>query len=149
MGRIVKNTVFKSGSSALGVPTGNTAVRPSNPVVGQTRWNTDRGRLEFYANISITGTAGWFPIAQSGNVHVASEYFSGNNTSTNFFSTVVNSAWVGREAAALVHVGQVWQEPNKYTFYANGMINFNSAPGVGTNNIAFIYGYATTQANIA
>lgn len=148
MGRIVKNTTFKSGSYALGIPSGSSSDRPSNPIVGQTRWNTDIGRLEFYANTSITGTAGWFPIAQAGNVYVASEYFSGNGV-TNFLSTVVNSAWVGREAAALVHVGQVWQEPNKYTFYANGMVNFSSPPGVGTNNIALIYGYATTRANIA
>ena len=92
------NTVFKNGSYALGVPTGNTAIRPSNPVVGQTRWNTDLGRLEFYASTSITGTPGWFPIAQSGNVYAATDNFTGATGVSDF--TMAYSYPAGQEARA-------------------------------------------------
>ena len=48
MGHMLKNTVFRSGSHALGVPIGTSSIGPYSPQNGQTRYNTTTGRLEFY-----------------------------------------------------------------------------------------------------
>ena len=41
------NTVF-GGDDGITVPTGGTAARPTSPVVGTVRYNTDLGLLENY-----------------------------------------------------------------------------------------------------
>ena len=148
MGRLVKNTVFRNGSYALGVPTGASSIRPDHPVNGQTRWNTDLGKLEFYGN--VTGTPGWSTVSTSGNVYVLKDTLSGTGSLTNFTMTTGITYPAGQEARALVHVGTVYQNPGvDYFFYGNTMIHFNSAPSSGSNNITIIHGYATTTANIA
>jgi hypothetical protein len=42
-----------TGTGAMTVPTGTTAQRPSNPVVGDTRWNTTLGQQEVFVGFSI------------------------------------------------------------------------------------------------
>jgi hypothetical protein len=76
MGHMLKNTVFKSGSYALGVPAQSTGVRPSPAALGQLRFNTDLTsgpNLEFYAN--ITGNVGWNTVAREGNVKIQKTSF--------------------------------------------------------------------------
>jgi len=58
---ISKNPVFV-GNQQLGLPTGTTAQRPSNPQTGYIRFNTDTRSIEVY-----NGTA-WSSAALSGNV---------------------------------------------------------------------------------
>jgi hypothetical protein len=146
MGHMLKNTVFRSGSYALGVPTGTSSIGPDSPVNGQTRYNTTTGRLEFYAN--ITGTPSWNAVAREGNVYIARDNFTGNGVATQFWPLSTN--WTsGQEQQVLVHAGTVYQIPvTNYTFNGTGNIIFSSAPNNGAA-ITIISGFASTKANIA
>jgi len=146
MGHMLKNTVFRSGSYALGVPTGTSSVGPDSPVNGQTRYNTTTGRLEFYAN--ITGAPSWNAVAREGNVYIARDNFTGNGVATQFWPLSTN--WTsGQEQQVLVHAGTVYQIPvTNYTFDGTGNILFSSAPS-NLAAITIISGFASTKANIA
>ena len=146
MGHMLKNTVFLSGSHALGVPTGTSSIGPDSPQNGQTRYNTTTGRLEFYAN--ITGTPNWNAVAREGNVYIARDNFTGNAVATRFWPLSTN--WSsGQEQQVLVHAGTVYQIPvTNYTFDGTGNIIFSSAPSNGAA-ITIISGFASTKANIA
>ena len=146
MGHMLKNTVFRSGSYALGVPVGTSSIGPDSPVNGQTRYNTTTGKLEFYAN--ITGTSGWNAVASEGNVYIARDNFTGDGNASQFWpmSTVFSS---GDENKVIVHVGTVYQIPvTNYTFNGTGNILFSSVPNNGAA-ITIISGFASTKANIA
>jgi hypothetical protein len=143
---MLKNTVFRSGSHALGVPTGTSSIGPDSPVNGQTRFNTTTDRLEFYAN--ITGTPSWNAVAREGNVYIARDNFTGNGVATQFWPLSTN--WTsGQEQQVLVHAGTVYQIPvTNYTFNGTGNIIFSSAPS-NLAAITIISGFASTKANIA
>lgn len=146
MGRMVKNTVFSGAAYALGVPTGTSGIGPTNPVNGQTRFNTTTNRLEFYAN--ITGTPGWNSVSREGNVVIARDNFVGNGVASQFWplSTVFSS---GDENKVLVHVGTVYQIPvTNYTFNGTGNIIFSSPPNNGAA-ITVISGFASTVSTLA
>jgi len=146
MGHMLKNTVFRSGSYALGVPTGTSSIGPDSPVNGQTRYNTTTGRLEFYAN--ITGTPSWNAVAREGNVYIARDNFTGNGVATQFWPLSTNFT-SGQEQQVLVHAGTVYQIPvTNYTFDGTGNIIFSSAPSISAA-ITIISGFASTKANIA
>lgn len=147
MGHMLKNTVFRSGSHALGVPSGPSAIGPDSPQNGQTRYNTTTGRLEFYANV-IGGTPGWNAVASEGNVYIARDNFTGNGVATQFWP--LSSTWSsGQEQQVIVHAGTVYQIPvTNYTFDGTGNILFSSAPSNGAA-ITIISGFASTKANIA
>ena len=143
---MLKNTVFRSGSHALGVPTGTSSIGPDSPVNGQTRYNTTTGRLEFYAN--ITGTPSWNAVAREGNVYIARDNFTGNGVASQFWPLSTNFT-SGQEQQVLVHAGTVYQIPvTNYTFDGTGNILFSSAPNNGAA-ITIISGFASTKANIA
>jgi hypothetical protein len=146
MGHMLKNTVFRSGSHALGVPVGTSSIGPDSPVNGQTRYNTTTGRLEFYAN--ITGTPNWNAVAREGDVYIARDNFTGNGVATQFWPLSTNFT-SGQEQQVLVHAGTVYQIPvTNYTFDGTGNILFSSAPSGGAT-ITIISGFASTKANIA
>jgi len=146
MGHMLKNTVFRSGSHALGVPIGTSSIGPDSPQNGQTRYNTTTGRLEFYAN--ITGTPSWNAVSREGNVYIARDNFQGNGVASQFWPLSTN--WSsGQEQQVLVHAGTVYQIPvTDYTFNGTGNILFASAPNNGAK-ITIISGFASTKANIA
>jgi len=48
MGRLLKNQQISTGSNAIRVPVGDTSSRPSAPVTGQIRFNTDTNKFEMY-----------------------------------------------------------------------------------------------------
>ena len=138
---MLKNTVFRSGSHALGVPTGTGTIGPDSPQNGQTRYNTTTGKLEFY-NSSL-----WNAVAREGTANVVVNSFTGNSSRTDYgpLSYTMTS---GQEPIVLVHVGTVYQIPvTNYTFYANGYTNihFVSAPSDGAA-ITIIHGLASTTA---
>ena len=147
MGHMLKNTKFRSGSYALGVPASTSTVGPDAAVDGQTRFNTSTNRLEFYANIA--GTPGWNAVAREGNVSiVADKTFIGNGTDTDF-GPMSYSYDTGKEAQVLVFVGTVYQIPGtNYTFYGNTSIHFTSQPS-GSSAITIIHGFGSTISTIA
>jgi hypothetical protein len=148
MGHMLKNTVFRSGSYALGVPQGTSSVGPATPVNGQTRFNRDTGKLEFWANIA--GTPSWNSVSREGNVALVKDSFVGDGANTNFgpLTSGYNS---GQEAQILVHVGTVYQIPGtNYTFSGTGntTIQFTSIPNNGAA-ITIIHGLASTVSTLA
>jgi hypothetical protein len=143
---MLKNTVFRSGSYALGVPAGTSSIGPDSPVNGQTRYNTTTGKLEFYAN--ITGTPSWNAVAREGNVVITKDSFTGNGNASQFWpmSTVFSS---GDENQVIVHVGTVYQVPTtNYTFNGSGNIFFSSPPNNGAA-ITIISGFSSTVSTLA
>ena len=143
---MLKNTVFRSGSHALGVPVGTSSIGPDSPVNGQTRYNTTTGKLEFYAN--ITGTPSWNAVAREGNVAITRDNFTGNAVATQFWPLSTNFQ-SGDENKVIVHVGTVYQIPvQNYTFDGTGNIFFSSAPS-GSAEITIISGFASTISTLA
>ena len=147
MGHMLKNTVFQSGSHALGVPTGTSSIGPDSPVNGQTRYNTTTGKLEFYAN--ITGTPSWNAVAREGNVTITRTNFTGNGVAVQFWPVGYIS---GDENKVIVHAGTVYQVPTtNYTFGTGGdagNIIFSSAPSGGAV-ITIIGGFSSTVSTLA
>jgi|688.fasta_scaffold209010_2 hypothetical protein len=147
MGHMLKNTVFRSGSYALGVPVGTSAIGPDSPVNGQTRYNNTTGKLEFYAN--ITGTPSWNAVAREGNVTITRDNFTGNAVAIQFWPVNYSS---GDENKVIVHAGTVYQIPTtNYTFGTGGNagnIIFSSAPSNGAV-ITIIGGFASTVSTLA
>lgn len=122
MGRLLKNTVFKNGSYALGVPVGSSSIGPDVPVVGQTRYNTSTSKLEFY-NSSV-----WNAVAREGNVTITKDTLAGDNIISDF--TMSKTYTSGQEAQVLVFLNTVYQNPGiNYTFNGTTNIHFTSVPG--------------------
>lgn len=140
MGRMLKNTVFKNGSHALGVPAGTSSIGPDHPINGQTRYNTTNGQLEFYNN-SL-----WNAVAKQGNVTiVADTTFVGTGSQT-LFEPMTYAYNSGQEAQVLVFVGTVYQIPvTNYTFAGNSSITFISPPS-GSSAITILHNFASTVA---
>lgn len=122
MGHMLKNTKFKTGSYALGVPVGSSSVGPDSPTVGQTRWNTTTSRMEFY-----TGSI-WHAVAHEGSAVIVKDTFTGNNSAT-VFGPMSYSYDSGEEPQVLVFLNTVFQNPGvNYTFDSTNNITFTSTP---------------------
>jgi hypothetical protein len=139
---MIKNTVIRTGSHAMGVPIGTSSIGPDAPTVGQARWNTSTARFEYY-----TGSS-WLATAHEGTVSIVKDSFSGNATLANtVFGPMSYTYSSGAEANVLVFVGQVYQNPGvAYTFNGTTNITFTSAPATGTNNILLLHNFASTAA---
>lgn len=143
MGRLLKNTVFKSGSHTLGVPNSPSSVGPDVATNGQTRYNTTTSKMEFFHNNV------WNSVAKEGTVVITKDSFTGNSAVTNYgplsFNYTVGQLWTSN---ILVHVGTVYQIPgSNYEFAANAItgtdIHFTSAPSDGAE-ITIIHGLNST-----
>ena len=139
MGHMLKNTKFRSGSYALGIPVGSATIGPSNPVVGQTRWNTTTNRLEYH-----TGSA-WYAVAHEGNVSIVKDSFTGDNTNS-VFGPMSYTYTAGQEAQVIAVVNNVIQNPGVgFEFMGNTSIKFTSAPTTSAA-IYVLHNFASTTA---
>ena len=148
---MLKNTVFKTGSYALGVPSGTSSIGPDNAVVGQTRFSRTSNKLEYYGNIrGLTGANVWNAVAREGNVLPTLTSFTGNSLQTNYWPIDTGNYYKsGMESMVLVHVGTVYQVPGtNYTFDGTGNIVFSPAPS-NSSAITIVHGYATTISTLA
>ena len=147
MGRLVKNTLFESGSYALGLAATPAGFRPD--VLGVTsqtalRYSTTSDKLEYYSH---TGNV-YQTVANvgSGSARVTKDSFTGNSLNTEY-GPMSFSYDAGYEANVLVHVGSVYQIPGtNYTFYGNTVIHFASAPS-NSSAITLIHGLNSTIAS--
>jgi hypothetical protein len=147
MGRFVKNTLFESGSYALGLAATSSSFRPN--VAGFTsqtalRYSTTSDKLEYYSH---TGNV-YQTVANvgSGSARVTKDSFTGNSLNTEY-GPMSFSYDAGYEANVLVHVGSVYQIPGtNYTFYGNTVIHFTSAPS-NSSAITLIHGLNSTIAS--
>ena len=151
MGHMLKNTVFKTGSYALGVPSGTSSIGPDNAIVGQTRFSRTSNKLEYYGNIrGLTGANVWNAVAREGNVLPTLTSITGNSLQTNYWPIDTGNYYKsGMESMVLVHVGTVYQVPGtNYTFNGTGNIVFSPAPS-NSSAITIVHGYATTISTLA
>lgn len=147
MGRFAKNTVFDSGSYALGLPATSSSFRPN--VAGFTsqtalRYSTSTDTLEYYAH---SGNV-WQTVSNvgSGTSRITKDSFTGVTGHTEF-GPMSFTYYPGWEANVLVHVGGVYQIPGtNYNFYGNTTIHFGSAPSNGSD-ITLIHGLNSTIAS--
>lgn len=155
MGRFAKNTVFDSGSYALGLDATSSSFRPN--VAGFTsqtalRYSTSSDKLEYYSH---TGNV-WQTVGNvgSGTARITKDSFSGNALTSNYgplafdYNTTSPQLWA---ANILVHVGTVYQIPGtNYEFAANATagtdIHFTSNPSDGAA-ITIIHGLNSTIAS--
>jgi hypothetical protein len=137
---MLKNTVFKTGSYALGIPVGTSSVGPDSAVVGQTRWNTSTNKLEYY-----NGTI-WYATAHEGNVTIVKDSFTGDNSNV-IFRAMSYSYNAGQEAQVIAVVNNVIQNPGVgFTFMGNTAIKFTSAPTAAAP-IYILHNFASTIAS--
>ena len=147
MGRFAKNTLFESGSYALGLAATSSSFRPN--VAGFTsqtalRYSTTSDKLEYYSH---TGNV-YQTVANvgSGTARITKDSFTGNSLNTEY-GPMSFSYDAGYEANVLVHVGSVYQIPGtNYTFYGNTVIHFTSAPS-NSSAITLIHGLNSTIAS--
>jgi len=139
MGHMLKNTKFRSGSYALGVPVGTTTVGPDSPTVGQARYNTTTSKLEFY-----TGSE-WQAVAHEGAVTVVKDSFTGDNTNS-VFGPMSYSYDPGEEAQVIAVVNNIIQNPGVgFEFFGNTSIKFTAIP-TSSAPIYILHNYANTTA---
>ena len=137
MGRYVKNVELKSGDSAIVAPVGTTALRPSNPISGQIRYNTSLSKLEFYDNNS------WEQVGKEGSVTIVKDTFTGD-ASADTFGPMSYSYSSSEEPQVLVFLNTVYQNPGvSYTFDGSDDITFGSTPGASAT-ILVLHNYAGT-----
>jgi|TARA_R110000796_G_C14509028_1_gene429692 hypothetical protein len=135
MGTFLKNRILQSGSTAIVLPHGTTANRPSNPVFGAFRYNTSTGTLEFF-NGSIYKT-----VASTGEANITVDSFTGDNSTLTFtLSTTVSAA-----DQTIVFVSNIYQQPTGvYTITGGGTdITFSAAP-LASEPINVIHGLGNT-----
>ena len=155
MGRLVKNTLFESGSYALGLAATSSSFRPN--VAGFTsqtalRYSTTSDKLEYYSH---TGNV-YQTVANvgSGTARITAQSFNGNALTSNYGPLSFNYNTTSPQLYAaniLVHVGTVYQIPGtNYEFAANAVagtdIHFTSNPSDGAA-ITIIHGLNSTIAS--
>jgi hypothetical protein len=125
MGYFVKNRRLDSGSTSIVVPSGDSSTRPTSPVFGSFRYNTDIGTLEFF-----NGTA-FKQVGLGGELNV-DVYSSTGDGSTLTFS-LGNTTAISANDQVIVFVGSIYQAPTtNYTITGSGYdITFGSAPPDG------------------
>lgn len=118
------------------VPTGDSSDRPTAPVFGSFRYNTEIGTLEFF-----NGTV-FKPVGISGEVDIVVDSFTGDG-STLTYSLSVEATDAEQ---VIVFVGSIYQQPTTYSITGGGNdITFTGAPPVGSP-INVIHNLGSTQA---
>lgn len=134
MGQLLKNTQLKSGSTAIRIPTGTTAQRPSTAYTGQLRYNTDTSRFEFYNGST------WLNVASRGFTTIVKDTFTGDGSTLVFtLSTTPNS-----ETGTPVFVGNVHQNPGVAYTITGTTLTFTSAPPLG-QGVEVYHGFDSTD----
>ena len=139
MGHMLKNTKFRSGSYALGIPVGSNSIGPEYPVVGQTRWNSSTSKLEYH-----TGSA-WQAVAHEGTTTIVKDSFTGDNVNS-VFGPMSYSYTAGQESQVIAVVNNVIQNPGVgFEFMGNTSIKFTSIPTTSAA-IYILHNFASTTA---
>lgn len=125
MGYFVKNRRLDSGSTSIVVPSGDSSTRPTSPVFGSFRYNTDIGTLEFF-----NGTV-FKQVGLGGELNVDVYSATGDGSTLTF--TIGNTAVITADDQVIVFVGSIYQAPTtNYTITGAGYdITFSSAPPMG------------------
>lgn len=147
MGRFVKNRELHSQGYAYRVPVGGTALRPTNPVNGLVRFNTDTNQLEAYYNtiwnsLAKVGNATIIKDSQASPTPGGATLETADGSRTEF--TMSQSYLAGEEAQVICYVGNIYQNPGvAYDFDGTTKITFTSPPPLG-QTIVILHNLAST-----
>jgi hypothetical protein len=137
MGRFLKNEKIRTAGYGVVMPYGPTSLRPSAPIPGDFRFNTDTNKMEIY----YSGL--WNSVTREGPVNITKDTFTGDSGTTNFTMSVSYSA--GQETRIIVVIGNVFQNPGVAYTVSGTTITFTSPPPFG-QTIIVLHGYASTTA---
>ena len=107
------------------LPAGNSAIRPTDPIFGLIRYNTDLGAVEFF-----NGTV-FVQLGAAGAITYTVDNFTGDGSTLTFGPL---SSAVAGDDQVIVFVGSIYQTPTAaYTItgMGNDDITFTSAPPQG------------------
>lgn len=138
MGRFARNRKLERDTAATAVrpPVGTSALRPTSPVPGLFRFNTDNTVMEVY----YSGV--WNNLAREGVSTIVKDQFTGAIGVTQFVMSYTYAS--GREAQVLVFVGGVFQVPGTaYTFNGTTTITFATAPPLG-QTVVLLHNFPST-----
>ena len=134
--RSLKNPVLKTFGYATVMPFGTTSLRPTTPVDGEFRFNTDTTKMEVYYS------SAWNSISKIGQVDVTKDTFTGTSSQTIF--TMTKSYSAGDEPKIIVVVGNVFQNPGVAFTVSGTDITFTSPPPFG-QTVIVLHGFASTD----
>lgn len=129
------NTIKAEETGATSTPSGGTADRPTDPVSGDFRFNTDTSKMEYY-----DGSA-FVQFSKEGDVPITQDSFTGDNSTTAF--TMSKSVASNQTQRVVVAVGNVYQNPATAYTLSGTTITFTSAPGAA-ESVTVIHGYDST-----
>lgn len=136
MGRMLKNTLLRSGSYAVRVPNSPSTIGPDAPVDGQVRYNVTLNKMQYY---SIDR---WVNFAGEGRVLIEKDTFTGNGVDRDFGPLLYNYN-TGDELSVLVFIGNVFQNPGVAFQLFGNTIRFASPPN-DLQPIVVLHGYGST-----
>jgi hypothetical protein len=138
MGYFLKNRQVPTGSTGVGLPVGNSQIRPTEPVNGIIRFNTDGGGyVEYYNEAS-----GWINITQQGgysNANVVSFLESGNSLYINITGNIsttgnVKANYFIGDGGLLTNVLGTYGNANVANFLGNlGNVNISTQGNITAN----------------
>jgi predicted acyltransferase (DUF342 family) len=105
-------TTFNS-TTAIGLPTGGNVSRPSSPISGQIRYNSDINSVEYYNN------AGWISVTSS----ISDQNFYGDGANATFTLNQTTT-----EAGILVSINGTIQQPGYAYAVVGNQITFSQTP---------------------
>jgi hypothetical protein len=123
------------GASAVVLPSGATVDRPTTPINGQIRFNTDTQRFEIYYN-------NWQSIAILGNVTIYKDSFTGDGITSQFTLSYIPPS----STSILVFVGNVQQNPDDAFTLSGAVITFTTPPPA-TQSVIVFHKFNSTDAN--
>ena len=101
MGRFLKNRLVRTAGYGAVMPYGTTALRPTNPIDGDFRFNKDTNKVEVYYQSQ------WNSISKIGQVTITKDTFVGDGTTINY--TMTKSYTAGEETKIIAVVGNIFQ----------------------------------------
>ena len=119
MGYFAKNRVLPSAGTSVVIPSGGSAVRPSAPVFGSFRYNTDLGQMEYFNGSSFV------QLSSDAAATLVVDSFTGDGSTVTFSLSLS----VSDTAQVIVFVGNIYQQPSVYSITGGGNdITFSEAP---------------------
>jgi len=124
MGYFVKNRKLQSGSTGVVLPSGSTLERPTNPVFGTIRYNTDQGQIEFFNGLIFQYLA-----SSAGIQYTVDNLGPGDGVTTTYTMTIESAT----ASDIIVFVGSLYQIPLTNYTVSGFDITFTSAPPLGAS----------------
>lgn len=139
MGRFLKNDKVRSAGYGAVMPYGPTSLRPTAPIDGDFRFNTDTNLVEVYYQ-SL-----WNSLTKVGQVNITKDTFTGDSSTTDFTMTQGGPYAVsGDDAQVIAVVGNIFQNPGVAYTVSGTTISFTSPPPFG-QTIIVLHGFASTD----